>query len=98
MDRDELFQTAESCVGPPPDSVLIATEEKAKNVYTFWRDREGKIWYTSERTEAFDAEMQEATKRRKAEKRKTSDATREEASEEPVVQNMLTDHYKESIA
>lgn len=95
MDRDELFRIAESCIGPPPESVVIATEEKANNFYTFWKDSEGKIWYTSERTERFDAEMQEAAKRRKAEKRKTSDATREEASEEPV---MLTDHYKESIA
>lgn len=95
MDRDDLFQTAESCIKPPPESVVIATEERANNVYTFWRDSEGHIWYTSARTEAFDAEMQEAINRRKAEKRKTSDATRKEASEEPV---KLTDHYKESIA
>lgn len=95
MDRDELFASAMSCIRPPADSVIIATEEKTNNVYTFWRDSEGQIWYTSERTEAVDAEMQEAMKRRKAEKRKTSDATSQEASEEPV---MLTDHYKESIA
>lgn len=95
MDRDELFRVAESCIGPPPESVLIATEEKANNFYTFWRDSEGHIWYTSARTEAFDAEIQEAARRRKAEKRKTSDATSQEASEEPVMQ---TDHYKESIA
>ncbi len=95
MDRDELFQTAMSCVGPPPDSVVIATEEMRNNTYTFWRDKEGHIWYTSARTEAVDAEIQEAIKRRKAEKRKTSDASREDASEEPV---MLTDNHKESIA
>lgn len=95
MDRDFLFATAMSCVGPPPDSVVIATEERSNNTYTFWKDVEGNIWYTSERTEKVNAELQEAAKRRKAEKRKTSDATRKEASEEPV---MLTDHYKESIA
>ena len=95
MDRDDLFQIAESCVKPPPDSVVIATEETSTNFYTFWKDKEGNIWYTSARTDAVEAEMQEAAKRRKAEKRKTSDATRKEASEEPV---MLTDHYKESIA
>lgn len=95
MDRDELFRIAESCIGPPPESVVIATEEKANNLYTFWRDSEGKIWYTSERTERFEAEMQEAAKRRKEEKRKTSDATSQEASEEPVI---LTDHHRKSIA
>lgn len=95
MDKDELFASAMSCVGPPPDSVVIATEERSNNTYTFWKDSEGQIWYTSARTEAFNAEMQEAAKRRKAEKRKTSDATSQEASEEPVI---LTDHYKESIA
>lgn len=95
MDRDELFASAMSCVGPPPESVVIATEERSNNVYTFWKDSEGQIWYTSARTEAFDEEMQEAEKRRKAEKRKTSDAIRKEASEEPVI---LTDLYKESIA
>ena len=93
MDRDDLFQTAESCIKPPPESVVIATEERSNNVYTFWRDSEGHIWYTSARTDAVNAEMQEAMNRRR--KRKTSDATRKEASEEPV---MLTDHYKESIA
>lgn len=92
MDRDELFRTAMSCISPPPNSVVIATEERVNNFYTFWRDGEGNIWYTSARTDAFNAEMQEAIRRRK---RKTSDATREEASEEPV---MLTDHHKESIA
>lgn len=98
MDRDELFASAMSCVGPPPESVVIATEEKANNRYTFWKDSEGQIWYTSERTEAFDADMQEAAKRRKAEKRKTSDASREEASEEPVMRNTITDKHKKSIA
>lgn len=98
MDRDELFKIAESCIGPPPESVVIATEETTNNAYTFWRDKEGKIWYTSARTEAFDAEMQEAIRRRKAEKRKTSDASREDASEEPVVQNTSTNNRKESIA
>ena len=97
MDRDELFQTAESCIKAPEGSVLIASEEKADNTYFFWKDEEGHIWYTSARTEAFDAEMQEAIRRRKAEKRKTSDATSREASEEPVMQN-ITNHYKESIA
>lgn len=95
MDRDFLFATAMSRVGPPPESVVIATEETTNGKYTFWKDVEGNIWYTSEGTEAFDKEMQEAAKRQKEEKRKTSDATRKEASEEPV---MLTDHYKESIA
>lgn len=98
MHRDELFQSAMSCIGPPPESVLIATEETAKNFYTFWRDSEGQIWYTSARTEAFDAEIQAEERRRKAEKRKTSDATSREASEEPAMQNTLTEYYKESIA
>ena len=95
MDRDELFREAMSCIKPPPDSVVIATEETRNNTYTFWRDKEGQIWYTSARTDAVEVEMQEAAKRLKAEKRKTSDATRKEASEEPVV---LTDNHKESIA
>lgn len=95
MDRDELFREAMSCIKPPPDSVVIATEEMKNNTYTFWRDKEGQIWYTSARTDAVEAEMQEAIRRWKAEKRKTSDASREDASEEPV---MLTDHHKESIA
>jgi len=95
MDRDDLFQVAESCIKVPEGSVLIATEEKANNTYSFWKDAEGHIWYTSTRTEVFDAEMQEAAKRRKAEKRKTSDATSQEASEEPVI---LTDHHRKSIA
>ena len=98
MNRDELFQTAMSCIKPPTDSVLIATEETANNFYTFWKDSEGQIWYTSKRTEKFDAEIQEAIRRLKAEKRKTSDATSQEASEEPVMQNTLTENYKESIA
>ena len=95
MDRDFLFATAMSRVGPPPESVVIATEETTNGKYTFWKDSEGQIWYTSEGTEAFDKEMQEAAKRRKAEQRKTSDASLRVASEEPVI---LTDHYKESIA
>ena len=95
MDRDELFASAMSCVGPPPESVVIATEEKANNLYTFWRDSEGQIWYTSERTEAFDAEMQEAAKRRK---RKTSDATLPAASEGPVMLKASTNNHKKSIA
>lgn len=95
MDRDDLFHTAESCIRPPTDAVLIATEETANNVYTFWRDNEGHIWYTSARTDAFDAEIKEAARRQKAEKRKTSDATSREASEEPVIP---TDHHKKSIA
>ena len=45
-----------------------------------------------------EAEMQEAARRLKAEKRKTSDATRKEASEEPVMQNTLTEDYEKSIA
>lgn len=98
MDREELFCTAESCIRPPTDAVLIATEETANNVYTFWRDNEGHIWYTSARTDAVDAEMQEAAQRLKAEKRKTSDATSREASEEPVMHNTLTDRYTKSIA
>lgn len=98
MDRDELFRIAESCIKLPPDAVLIATEEKANNVYTFWRDDEGHIWYTSARTEAFDAEMQEAAEHLKKRKRKTSDATSQEASEEPVVQNASTNNHKRSIA
>lgn len=97
MDRDDLFQVAESCIKVPEGSVLIASEEKANNTYYFWKDEEGHIWYTSERTKAFDAEMQEAAKRLKAEKRKTSDASREEASEEPVMLN-ITNQHKESIA
>lgn len=95
MDRDELFKTAISCIGEPPESVVIATEETENNFYTFYRDSADVIWYTSARTEAFNTEAQEAIRRCKAEKRKTSDATSQEASEEPV---MLTDHYKESIA
>ena len=95
MDREELFRKAMSCIKPPTDSVLIATEELANNVYTFWQDKEGNIWYTSARTDAVEAEMQEAARRLKAEKRKTSDATRKEASEEPVI---LTDHHRKSIA
>lgn len=95
MDREELFHEAMSCLKPPEDSVLIATEEKSNNVYTFWQDPEGNIWYTSARTDAFDAEMQETAKRLKAEKRKTSDATSRGASEEPVI---LTDHHRKSIA
>lgn len=95
MDRDELFREAMSCIKPPPDSVVIATEETSMNFYTFWKDKEGNIWYTSAGTDAVEAEMQEAAKRLKARKRKTSDATRKEASEEPV---MLTDNHKESIA
>ena len=95
MDRDELFRTALSCIGAPPESVVIATEERANNLYTFYRDSADVIWYTSAGTEAFNAEAQEAIRRRKAEKRKTSDATRKEASEEPV---MLTDNHKKSIA
>lgn len=98
MDREELFQEAMSCIKPPTDSVLIATEELANNVYTFWQDKEGNIWYTSARTDAIEAEMQEAARRLKAEKRKTSDATRKEASEEPVMQNTLTEDYEKSIA
>ncbi|MBP3617907.1 MAG: hypothetical protein J6J38_07710 [Lachnospiraceae bacterium] len=98
MDREELFHEAMSCLKPPEDSVLIATEELTNNVYTFWQDKEGNIWYTSTRTDAIEAEMQEAARRLKAEKRKTSDATRKEASEEPVMQNTLTEDYEKSIA
>lgn len=90
MDRDELFRTAESCIKAPPESVLIATEETANNFYSFWKDAEGHIWYTSARTDAFDAEIKAV-----ARKRKTSDATSREASEEPVIS---TDHHRKSIA
>lgn len=95
MDKEELFRSAMSCIRPPAESVVIAIEETKNNLYTFWRDSEGRIWYTSARTDAFDAEMQEAIRRMKAEKRKTSDATRKEASEGSV---MLTDNHKRSIA
>ena len=95
MDRDELYQMAESCIKAPTESVLIATEETANNFYSFWKDSEGHIWYTSARTDAFDAEIKEAAKQRK---RKTSDATLREASEELVMQNMLTNNHKKSIA
>lgn len=95
MDKEELFKTAMSCIRPPAESMVIATEETRNNLYTFWRDSEGHIWYTSARTDAFDAEMQEAIRRMKAEKRKTSDATGKEASEGSV---MLTDNHKRSIA
>ena len=98
MDRDELFRIAESCIKVPEDSVLIATEETANNTYTFWKDKEGHIWYTSARTDAVNAEMQEAIRRRKAEKRKTSDASREDASEEPVMQKASTNNHSKSIA
>lgn len=98
MDRDDLFKKAESCIKVPEDSVLIATEETANNMYTFWQDAEGNIWYTSSRTKAFDAEMQEAAERLKERKRKTTDATSQEASVEPVVQNTSTNNYKKSIA
>ena len=98
MDRDELFASAMSCVGPPPESVVIATEERSNNEYTFWKDVEGNIWYTSARTEAFDKEMQEAAKRRKAEQRKTSDATLPAASEEPVMLTKNITNHKKSIA
>lgn len=95
MDRDELMKSARSCTGIPPESVVIATEETANNHYTFYQDSKGKLWYTSARTEAFEAEMQAAVRRRKEEKRKTSDAALQEASEEPV---MLTEHHNISIA
>lgn len=95
MDRDELMQSARSRIGEPPESVVIATEERAANLYTFYRDSKGELWYTSARTEAFEAEMQAAVRRRKEEKRKTSDAALREASEEPV---MLTDNRNISIA
>lgn len=102
MDRDEqAYQSLESlseamsCIGQPPDSVVIATRTTAQNTYTYYLDKEGVLWYSSARTEAFDAEMKEAARRLKAEKRKTSDATRKEASEGPVI---LTDNHKESIA
>ena len=97
MDKNKFFQTAESCIKPPPDSVVVATEETANNFYTFWRDKEGNIWYTSQRTDAIDTEMQEAAKLLKEKKRKTSDATSQEASEEPVMQN-TTNNHKKSIA
>lgn len=92
MNREVLFAEAESCIKAPEESVLIATEETKNNKYSFWRDSEGKIWYTSERTDAFNAEMEKVRR-----KRKTSDATSQEASEEPAMLN-ITNHYKESIA
>lgn len=95
MDKDELFREARSCIGIPPESVVIATDETARNHYTFYQDSQGKLWYTSERTEAIETEMKAAMDRRRQEKRKTSDATSREASEEPV---MLTEHHNVSIA
>lgn len=105
MDRDEqaywsleFLSDAMSCIGQPPDSVIVATRTTVNNTYTYYLDSDGVLWYSSARTDAFDAEIKEAARRQKAEKRKTSDATSREASEEPVIQNTLTDHYTKSIA
>lgn len=102
MDRDEQaykamesLEDAMSCIGQPQNSVVIATRTTAQDTYTYYLDEEGVLWYSSARTDAFDAEIKEAARRRK---RKTSDAALQEASEEPVMSNMLTEHYKESIA
>ncbi len=95
MDRDEMMRDARSRIGVPPESVVIATEERAGNLYTFYRDSAGRLWYTSARTEAFDAWIKKAARQRKEEKRKASGASREVAPEEPAI---LTDQHRFSIA
>lgn len=95
MDRDEMMREARSRTGAPPESVVIATEERAGNLYTFYRDSAGMLWYTSARTEAFDAWIKAAARQRRDEKRKASGASREVAPEEPAI---LTDQHRFSIA
>lgn len=59
---------------PPAGAVYIGAVKTEKDVYFYYRGREGNFYYDTERMRRFEMEMQEARKRKKERGRRGMDA------------------------
>lgn len=70
MDRsvlDEAYSEARSFQGlsPPQGAQYIGCQRRPSGLYLYWKDREGKYWYETDRGMEFKRQMEEAQKKEK---------------------------------